>query len=225
MTTKIELSPEEWKSTQNEIESELNHSDIYQQAIAAIETLLNISPVTQSTQKGHEKAQILLKAITREAIGLSVQKFAYKIPTTTDESNNYTITENTDNNRDGSEKYQTNFPEISLQEWEHKLRKIGKTIQTARFKKGLSINQLHNLSLVLPNHIQMLETGHVQLLPKNYMIIKDMLVKLADPLDLDANYLLEYLKVNLRNSTNNSPETANNGNNKNLFSMFSFLYR
>jgi cytoskeleton protein RodZ len=63
----IKISQDELRSLLGEIETELHRSKVYRHALANLKKLLGSS---------EEKAKILFKAVSREAIGLAFQKFA-----------------------------------------------------------------------------------------------------------------------------------------------------
>ncbi|MBD2387221.1 helix-turn-helix domain-containing protein [Cylindrospermum sp. FACHB-282] len=71
----VKISQDELRSLLGEIETELHHSKVYRHALAMLEKLLGSS---------QEKAKILFKSVSREAIGLAFQKFALKHQTVAD---------------------------------------------------------------------------------------------------------------------------------------------
>ena len=77
----IEISQENLRSILSEIEAELVNSEVYQRTIAGLQTMLGEASST---------AQILVKAVGREAVRLTFQQFAkqYKVVTVPSEGSN-----------------------------------------------------------------------------------------------------------------------------------------
>lgn len=204
------ISQEDWRNILNQIESDLEKSEIYQQVLTAIQSVLSISPLVE--QVSAQKTDVLLKAVAREAIRLSVQKLTnqkIKISSGQNSSNSAPqIEENKAQNHQKNTSSKQSLS-ISLPEWEHRLRNIGKQIKQARLAKCLTSRQLHNLSFVLPNYIHCWETGQVELLPKDYLAVKEMVIKLSKALDLDTQAILTYLhSPSAQNQVKQKPKSS-----------------
>lgn len=88
-----------------------------------------------------------------------------------------------------------------------RLREIGQIIRETRIAKSISLRQLHSLSLVLPNQIDILETGKIELLPED-TYVRDMIRRLGDALGLDGNTLAASLGTPVRIKTTVSKSSS-----------------
>ena len=216
----IEISHEGLRSILNQIEGELINSEVYRRTMAGLQTMLGEASST---------AQILVKAVGREAVRLTFQQFAkqYKIVPVSSEDTNPVrhevsdYSENVDENlvqdrfqtqtkttlqdtfssfnfipRPSSEpKLPKKFPKAEpvahkvLQEREERLRQVGQELLRARLERSLTLEQLHNQTLVPPRQIIALESGHVELLPED-VYVRGFIRRMARALGLNGEALV-----------------------------------
>lgn len=212
----IEMSQEGLRSILSQIEAELLDSEVYCRTIAGLETMLGESSST---------AQILVKAVGREAVRLTFQQFAkhYKVVPVTSNSTNQVIKEELDSPQmvqDNPVKIEsqasaTSVEEVTISdvtnsvettkppslikrlisnskpnqkvanqkvtkaertaqtvvlEREEILRQVGQELRQAREARSLSVQQLHNQTLVPLHHIEALEAGRLDQLPEDVYI-------------------------------------------------------
>jgi ribosome-binding protein aMBF1 (putative translation factor) len=187
----IEISQEGLRAVLTQIEAELLESEVYRRTMAGLQTMLG---ETAST------AQILVKAVGREAVRLSFQQLAkqYKVIPVTSEGNQIAKQQepepsqaapeqstseaaaNTPATPTDSAPRQENPPkkatkvEIAAQKLDREraelLRQVGHELRQAREARVLSIRQLHSQTLVPVHHIEALEAGRVDQLPEDIYV-------------------------------------------------------
>lgn len=215
----IEITHEGLRSILNEIEDELINSEVYRRTMAGLQTMLGEASST---------AQILVKAVGREAVRLTFQQFAkqYKIvpvsseqtsPATQTELNSpHTANENWVENQfqvqttslqetaqpfnvgsklTGDSKPPKKPKKVDLatqkeaRERDHILRQIGQELLHARLSRELTIEQLHNQTLVPPRQIIALESGYVEQLPED-VYVRGFIRRMAHALGLNGEALV-----------------------------------
>lgn len=214
----IEISHEGLRSILNQIEAELINSEVYRRTMAGLQTMLG---------EGSSTAQILVKAVGREAVRLTFQQFAkqYKIVPVSPEGSHQAGQEESD----FSEKVDKNLVDDELQttsnlqmathlfrlssrpisetkppkksnkaeqtaqkearEREEMLRQVGQELLQARQERSLTIEQLHNQTLVPPRQIVALESGHVEQLPED-VYVRGFIRRMAHALGLNGEALV-----------------------------------
>jgi len=122
----IEISQESLRSILSEIEAELVNSEVYQRTIAGLQTMLGEASST---------AQILVKAVGREAVRLTFQQFAkqYKVvPVPSEETNQakHTKSDSSQGLKDNPDKTESRVSATSIEE----VTSSGKTTKQRSFK-------------------------------------------------------------------------------------------
>lgn len=214
----IEISHEGLRSILNQIEAELINSEVYRRTMAGLQTMLGEASST---------AQILVKAVGREAVRLTFQQFAkqYKIVPVSSEDTNPVRHEASDfsenvnenlvqdqfqaktslqdtfpsfnfsNKPSGEPKLPKKFPKAEpvahrfAQEREEILRQVGQELLRARLERSLTLEQLHNQTLVPPRQIVALESGHVEQLPED-VYVRGFIRRMAHALGLNGEALV-----------------------------------
>lgn len=214
----IEISHEGLRSILNQIEAELINSEVYRRTMAGLQTMLGEASST---------AQILVKAVGREAVRLTFQQFAkqYKIVPVSSEDTNPLRHEESDfsenvnenlvqdqfqakttlqetfqsfnfsNKPSGEPKLPKKFPKADqvaykvAQEREEILRQVGQELLRARLERSLTLEQLHNQTLVPPRQIIALESGHVEQLPED-VYVRGFIRRMAHALGLNGEALV-----------------------------------
>ena len=204
--TNLEASQEALRVLLGQIEAELYQSDTYRRAIASFETLLG---------EKDQGSQILIKAVTREAIGLALKKFIkhYRALPAANQKGEDASAQDTLNPSAladaGKPSAQTGTvlsqaissagmksrtqklskAQLAAQkielQREERLRQIGQELQQARQARFLSRQQLHRQTLVPLAHLEALETGHIEQLPED-VFVRGFIRRLANALGLDA---------------------------------------
>jgi cytoskeleton protein RodZ len=211
------------RSILNQIEGELINSEVYRRTMAGLQTMLGEASST---------AQILVKAVGREAVRLTFQQFAkqYKIVPVSSEDPNPVRHEASDFSENVEEnliqdQFQTKtslqdaFPSFNFsnnnfsnqpsgepqppkkfpkadavahkvaQEREEMLRQVGQELLRARLERSLTLEQLHNQTLVPPRQILALESGHVEQLPED-VYVRGFIRRMAHALGLNGEALV-----------------------------------
>jgi cytoskeleton protein RodZ len=215
----IEISQESLRSVLNQIEAELLDSEVYRRTMAGLQTMLGEASST---------AQILVKAVGREAVRLTFQQVIkqYKVvPVPSDrsdcasqqesesaqqvgenplqhESQTFTTSEgmttllsslNTKPTGDAKPSKKTTKADMLLQraalERIEMLRLVGRELLEARLARSLTIEQLHNQTLVPPHQIEALESGRVEQLPED-VYVRGFIRRMAHALGLDGAALI-----------------------------------
>ena len=214
----IEISHEGLRSILNQIEAELINSEVYRRTMAGLQTMLGEASST---------AQILVKAVGREAVRLTFQQFAreYKIvPVSaqdtdqarhTDSDSPEKINENLmvnpfqagttskdrvqplslSNRTMGETKLPKKNKKVDMsveklaREREEILRKVGQELLRMRLERSLTVEQLHNQTLVPPRQILALESGHVEHLPED-VYVRGFIRRMAKALGLNGEALV-----------------------------------
>ena len=214
----IEISQEGLRLILNQIEAELINSEVYRRTMAGLQTMLGEASST---------AQILVKAVGREAVRLTFQQVIKQynvIPVSTQdihqadseqsdaaqrvEDNSWgenlqeeaTLEEatqpfNFNNKPTGEPKLPKKFTKAEMtarkvaQERGEMLRKVGQQLLEARLARSLSLEQLHNQTLVPPHHIVALESGHIEELPED-VYVRGFIRRIAHALGLNGAALI-----------------------------------
>jgi len=214
----IEISQEGLRLILNQIEAELINSEVYRRTMAGLQTMLGEASST---------AQILVKAVGREAVRLTFQQVIkqYNVVPVPADGTNQTGHEESDS----SQRLDENLWEEELQagktsqeptgvfslsnkpmgqtkppkkhtkvdlvaqkvarEREEMLRKVGQELLQARLERSLTLEQLHNQTLVPPHHIVALESGHLEELPED-VYVRGFIRRMAHALGLNASALI-----------------------------------
>ncbi len=219
----IEISQESLRLALNQIEGELVNSEVYRRTMAGLQTMLGEASST---------AQILVKAVGREAVRLTFQQLArqYKVvpvaSETTDQDRTEESSERVDENPEQEESHSdttSQQEDITLEELiqpsnlvskpmgepkppkkltkaeltaqktarerEEMLRQVGRELLRARLARSLSIEQLHNQTLVPPRQIEALETGRLDQMPED-VYIRGFIRRIAAALGLNGAALI-----------------------------------
>ncbi|AFZ17658.1 helix-turn-helix domain-containing protein [Allocoleopsis franciscana] len=214
----IEISQEGLRLILNQIEAELINSEVYRRTMAGLQTMLGEASST---------AQILVKAVGREAVRLTFQQVIKQynvVPVTTanthqagqeksdaaerveDNSWEQKLQEgagleeatqpfNFNSKQMGEPKPPKKFTKAEMtaqkvaQERGEMLRKVGQQLLEARLERSLSLEQLHNQTLVPPHHIVALESGHIEQLPED-VYVRGFIRRMAHALGLNGSALI-----------------------------------
>jgi hypothetical protein len=214
----IEISQEGLRLILNQIEAELINSEVYRRTMAGLQTMLGEASST---------AQILVKAVGREAVRLTFQQVIkqYNVvpvpvdgthqagheesdssqrldenlweeelqPGTTSQETTEVLSQS--NIQMGETKPPKKLTKVDLaaqkvaREREEMLRKVGQELLQARLKRSLTLEQLHNQTLVPPHHIVALESGHLDELPED-VYVRGFIRRMAHALGLNASALI-----------------------------------
>jgi cytoskeletal protein RodZ len=222
----IEISHDGLRTILNQIEAELVNSEVYRRTMAGLQTMLGEASST---------AQILVKAVGREAVRLTFQQFIkqYNIVPVTSEKTQHTKPEEEFNSHQDinensmPEESQTGLtieetdqgislvftkpttePEppkkpakiskvskaefaaqtFAIERFEM-LRRVGQELREARINRGLTIEDIHNQTLVPPHHIEAIEEGRFDELPED-VYIRGFIRRIAHALDLNGTAMV-----------------------------------
>ena len=214
----IEISQEGLRLILNQIEAELINSEVYRRTMAGLQTMLGEASST---------AQILVKAVGREAVRLTFQQVIKQynvVPVSAQDSHQAGHQESDSSERvnenlwDEQLQAETTLQEITqpaslsnkpmgetkppkkftkaemtaqkvAQERDEMLRKVGQELLQARLTRSLSLQQLHNQTLVPPHHIVALESGHIEQLPED-VYVRGFIRRMAHALGLNGSALI-----------------------------------
>lgn len=216
----IEISHEGLRLILNQIEAELLNSEVYRRTMAGLQTMLGEASST---------AQILVKAVGREAVRLTFQelKRQHKIIPVSSEKTDLARQEEqlvASHQLEGNPVHEelhveatleeiiqlsklngkvpggeTKLPkkltkaelaaQKTLQEREEMIRQVGQELLRVRLARSLSIEQLHNQTLVPPRQIEALESGRIDQLPED-VYIRGFIRRLARVLGLNGEALV-----------------------------------
>ncbi|HEY9612872.1 helix-turn-helix domain-containing protein [Allocoleopsis sp.] len=214
----IEISQEGLRLILNQIEAELINSEVYRRTMAGLQTMLGEASNT---------AQILVKAVGREAVRLTFQQVIKQynvVPVSAQDSHQAGHQESDSSERvnenlwDEQSQAGTTLQEITqpaslsnrpmgepkppkkftkaemtaqkvAHERDEMLRKVGQELLQARLTRSLSLQQLHNQTLVPPHHIVALESGHIEQLPED-VYVRGFIRRIAHALGLNGSALI-----------------------------------
>jgi cytoskeleton protein RodZ len=196
------------------IESQLNQSTIYRQAVESLQQLV---------ADDHTDGQMLLKAVSLAAIRLTLQTIAAQpaVPTIASTATTVleaptadfdeaaldndlfeaiaTVTQSTSQSNPLSHlfdrykaKRQHAVESVKVFTRAEILTQIGAQIQLEREQKGLTIAQLHARTFIPMYHLQAFEAGHVEQLPED-VYLRGFLRRIENALGMEVGSLIEKL--------------------------------
>ncbi|WP_448265899.1 helix-turn-helix domain-containing protein [Nostoc sp. DSM 114159] len=211
----IEISQDELRSLLGEIEVQLHRSRVYRRALAIVQKLIG---------EETDRAQDLLKAVGREAIGLAFRQFAQqnqKVETATDtkqatetvnsssEIQQECCTQQEQSSKNATENSLWKKPlqllnhqrisqaELALQADQQRmvcLRQIGQQLQKTRLSKGLSLDHIQLSTHIRTELIDALENGNSKELPDD-IFLRGFIRRYGDALGLNGVALAASLPV------------------------------
>jgi cytoskeleton protein RodZ len=196
------------------IESQLNQSTIYRQAVESLQQLI---------ADDHTDGQMLLKAVSLEAIRLTLQTIAAQpsVPSIASTATTVleapiadfdedaldndlfeaiaTVTQSESQSNPLSHlfdrykaKRQHAVESVKIFTRAEILTQIGAQIQLEREQKGLTIAQLHARTFIPMYHLQAFEGGHVEQLPED-VYLRGFLRRIENALGMEVGSLIEKL--------------------------------
>jgi cytoskeleton protein RodZ len=191
-----ELSTEQVRSLLNQIEAELQRSEVFRRAVQTLE----------GTQE--ESAQFLLKAVGREAIRLSMRQLIQQKPSET------TMVSEINNRMpdvDSQSTRRIEVPDITnlvpgwrkrakldskvdavQQEQQRSIARLGEQIRRAREARAMTVSELHTRTMVPLHQLKALEAGQTEHLPED-IYLRGFIRRIAATLGLNAEQLLDNL--------------------------------
>ncbi len=195
----MEFSAEQVRSLLNQIETELQRSEVFRRAVQNLE---------ETQQEGASSAQFLLKAVGREAIRLSMRHFVSQEPSET------TMVSEISNRMPEVDSHSTQsieVPDITKlvpgwqkrskveqkvdvvkQEQHRSIARLGEQIRRAREARAMTLAELHTQTMVPLHQLHSLEAGHGDHLPED-IYLRGFVRRIATALNLNAEQLLDNL--------------------------------
>lgn len=182
-----ESSQEILRNLLGQIEGELYRSEVYNRAITTLQP--------QNPQTG-QTSQVILKAFAREAIGIALKTLIqYRTSTQKASPTPASLPPGYKPFFFGSSNSQTwklKPKEVTEQKTAtartERLRQIGQELRTRRQAKFLSLQQLHQHTLVPLSHLEALENGQIESLPED-IYVRGFVRRLGDTLGLNGTQL------------------------------------
>ncbi|MCT7951838.1 helix-turn-helix domain-containing protein [Ancylothrix sp. C2] len=188
-----ESSQEILRNLLGQIEGELYRSEVYHRAITTLQP--------QNPQNG-QTSQAILKALTREAIGIALKTLIqHRATSGTQQSLNPTPAPQQPPTSgfkpfffgsSNSQAWKLNSKQVADENCAiartERLRQIGQELRTRRQAKFLSLQQLHWHTLVPLPHLESLENGQIERLPED-IYVRGFVRRLGDALGLNGTQL------------------------------------
>lgn len=182
-----ESSQEILRNLLGQIEGELYRSEVYHRAITTLQP--------QNPQTG-QTSQVILKAFAREAIGIALKTLIqYRIsgqkasPTPAGVNPEFKpFFFGTSNSQTWKLKPKEVAEQKAATARTERLRQIGQELRTRRQAKFLSLQQLHQHTLVPLPHLEALENGQIERLPED-IYVRGFVRRLGDTLGLNGTQL------------------------------------
>ncbi|MDJ1185210.1 helix-turn-helix domain-containing protein [Roseofilum casamattae] len=231
------ISPEQLRSLLGQIEDKLHHSEVYRRTLAALQTQSG-----EALNPPLEDMSMLIKAMGREAIRISLQHFlaqerkkihrsqseAAIAPVTTPPSNPTPPAIETTKKVASFRPRKVSKAQLAQQkakeEKEQAWKAIGEQLQHARYARSLSLEQLHALTRIPLHELKALEAGDLDRLPEE-VYLQGFVRRLSIVLGLDSQQLLSTLPTpDTRHSVIPSWYRPPTGNKRSMYLQPAHLY-
>ena len=201
-----DISPEQLRSLLGQIEDKLHHSEVYRRTLEALQTQSG-----DTLNSSSEDMSMLIKAMGREAIRISLQHFLVQerqkihrsrpeaaiAPVTTPPSTPTmpgieTQTKKVPSFRSRKASKAQLAQQKAQEEKEQAWKAIGEQLQQARYARSLSLEQLYALTRIPLHELKALEAGDLDRLPEE-VYLQGFVRRLSIVLGLDSQQLLSTL--------------------------------